>query len=481
MGFRGILIACPALDMVYERMSIMILTDLYGPIYRNLVFPFYDSVLRRRTTWSHYREITSLPWAPADELEKMRKERLRRLIEYCGARVPFYRNLFREKGLDLSRGIEDVRVLADKGITVTKENLREKPDEFISDDYRKEDLVCNWTSGSTGVPTDLYKTMDTWCMRMAIKMRSEDWIGKRPGTPSAMIWGQKAHLGPMARIKQQLYWNFQNYRFLPSIDLKENVLTGYISKIKRYGARYIESYVYPVYLMAEIIEKNGIEPPRLDGIVTGAEKLLDFQKEKIESVFGCPVYNRYGTSELTNISCECEQHDGQHINIDTLWVETVNDDDDPVLNEEGEVVVTDLMNYAMPLIRYRTDDIAVMSDRRCDCGRTFPMFETVLGKGLQNIKAPDGHEWHWKILQWNLYGVEGVFRYQFVERADDHFEIRIVPTGEVGLEEIREKILKSFSEMTLHGITLTVEFVEDIPLGGRGKMNFYISEKEGEA
>ncbi len=457
----------------------MIFTELYGPVYRNLVFPFYDSVLRRRKTWRYYREISSLPRAGADELEKLRRKRLRLLIEYCGTRVPFYRDLFREKGLDVSAGIDDIRILADKGISVTKEILREKQDEFISDDYRKEDLVRNWTSGSTGVPTDLYKTLDTWCLRMAIKMRSEDWIGKKPGTPSAMIWGQKANLGSMARMKQQLYWNFQNYRFLPSIDLKEDVLRGYLSKIKRYGARYIESYVYPVYLLAEIIEKDGIEPPRLNGIVTGAERLFEFQKEKIESAFRCPVYNRYGTSELTNISCECEKHDGQHINFDTLWVETVNAGDVPVMNEEGEVVVTDLMNYAMPLVRYHTDDKAVMSDRRCGCGRTFPMFETVLGKELRNIKAPDGHEWHWKYLQWNLYGVEGVFRYQFVEKSDDRYEMRIVPDGKVGLEEVREKALKSFSEMALHGITLTVKFVEDIPLGGRGKMNFLISERDG--
>lgn len=459
----------------------MIFTGLYGPIYRNFVFPLYDSVLRQRKTWSYYREITDLPWAPVDELEKMRKERLRLLLEYCGARVPFYRNLFREKGLDVSAGIEDVRILADKGITVTKEDLRERLDEFISDDYRKENLVCNFSGGTTGVPVDLYKTFDTWCLRMAVKMRSEDWIGKRPGTPSAIIWGHKANLGFMERIKEQLYWNFQNYRFLSALDLKEKTLEKYLGIIRRYGAKYIESYVYPVYLLAEIIEKNGLEPPRLDGIVTGAERLFDFQKEKIESAFGCPVYNRFGCSELTNISCECQQHGGQHINVDTLWVETVDAGDDSVLNEEGEVVVTDLMNYAMPLIRYRTDDKAVMSDRRCDCGRTFPMFEAVMGKELRSIKAPDGHEWHGKYFQWTLYGVTGIFRFQFVEKADDHFEMRIIPDGKVGREEIRAKALKSFSEMASHGITLTVEFVEDIPLTGAGKMSFFISERDRQA
>ncbi|HSG27129.1 MAG TPA: hypothetical protein VLA34_01525 [Candidatus Krumholzibacterium sp.] len=456
----------------------MILADLYGPVYRNVIFPLYDSVLRRRSTWKYYREISSAPYMQPEELERLRQERLSRLIEYCGSKVPFYRELFREKGIDPSSDIRDVRVLADRGVTVTKEDLRERLDDFISEDFRKEELVRNFSGGTTGVPVDLYKTFDHWCLRMAVKMRSEDWIGKKPGCPSTIIWGHKSGLDMKGWMKLHLYWGFQNYRFLSAMDLTEDRLLEYVKRIRRAGSRYVESYVNPVHLMALAIERAGVRAPRLDGIVTGAEKLLDVQKEKIESVFGCPVYDRYGCSELTNISCECTEHRGQHINADTLWVEVVGKGDVPVTGEPGEVVVTDLMGYAMPLIRYRTDDSAVLSDRRCDCGRVFPMFEEVIGKQLRRIKAPDGFEMTGKYFQWTLYDIHGIFRYQFVEKADDWIEIRIIPDGTVEHDTITARLMEGLSEFRSHGVRMTVEFVDEIPLTRSGKMNFFISERE---
>ncbi len=455
----------------------MILTQLYAPLYRNMVFPFYDSVLRHRKTYSFYREVSRVPWLSADEIEGMRRKRLRALVEYCGKNVPYYRSLFAGRGIDPS-GVDDVAVLREHGISITKEDIRSRSDEFMSGEFRREDLVCNFSGGTTGVALPLYKTMDYWCMRMAIKLRSEDWIGKRPGTPSAIIWGHKPNLGRIAMARLQLYWNFQNYRYLSAMDIGEESLLKYVGSIKRYGARYIESYVNPVYLMAKTIEKYGIDPPRLDGIVTGAETLRDFQKEKMEEVFGCPVYDRYGCSEFTNISCECERHRGQHINVDNLWVEVVDKNDRPVIGEEGEVVITDLMNFAMPFIRYRLDDTAVMTDRKCSCGRNFPMLEKVIGKTTGIFRAPDGFEVHGKYFQWILYNVPGIFRFQFVEKSSDRVLTRIVHDGTTAREDTERLVKEAFGDLAAHGVSITVEFVDRIALTKAGKMSFFVSERD---
>jgi len=455
----------------------VILTQLYAPLYRNMVFPFYDSVLRHRKTYSFYRDVSRVPWLSADEIEGMRRKRLRALVEYCGRNVPYYRSLFAERGIDLS-GVDDVGRLRDSGISMTRQDIRSNIGDFISEDFRREDLVCNYSSGTTGVPLAFYKTMDNWCLRMAVKLRSEDWIGKHPGTPSAIIWGHKANLGRISRARRQLYWNFQNYRFLSALDIGEESLLRYVHEIKCYGARYIESYVNPVYLMAKTIEKYGIDPPRLDGIVTGAERLQDFQKEKMEEVFRCPVYDRYGCSEFTNISCECGEHRGQHINADLLWVEVVDKNDRPVIGEEGEVVVTDLMNYAMPFIRYHLGDMAVMTGRRCPCGRNFPMLERVIGKETGTFTAPDGFECHRKYFQWTLQTIPGIFRFQFVEKSSDHILMRVIHDGKIERVETERLVKEAFSELAAHGVSITVEFVDRIPLTGAGKMSFFVSERD---
>lgn len=456
----------------------MILTGLYGPVYRQIIFPFYDSVIRRRKTYSYYREISGAPYLPVDELERMRRERLGSLLEYCGAKVPFYRRLFAERGFDPA-GVDDVRKLAEHGISLSKDDIRAHGSDLISEDYTRDQLVRNYTSGTTGMPVDLYKTVDEWCLRMAIKLRSEEWIGMPLGTPAARIWGRKPNMGPWARARHQLYWNFQNFLFLSAHDLREEVLLRYVRWMKLYGARFIEGYINPIDLIAGLIERDGLEPPRLDGIVVGGQRLEDYQKEKIEGAFRCPVYNRYGCSEVTNISCECKRQEGQHVNYDTLWVEVVDGNDRPVVGEPGEVVVTDLMNRSMPYLRYRTRDQAVMSDRKCSCGRNFPMLEKVIGKTIEHvITAPDGFKCDTKFIQWGLYDVPGIYRFQVVDRSGGDMLMKVIADGTVAREKIVEGIGEAFSELREHGIGFTVDFVDEIPLTDSGKMMYFVSEKD---
>src|SRR5207249_8098782 len=120
---------------------------------------------------------------------------------------------------------------------------------------------------------------------------------------------------------------------------------------------------------------------RPKGIITTAMVLHSWQRRTIEEVFGCPVTNRYGCEEVSLIACECERHHGLHVNADGVFVEIMRADDTGALThptrpgEPGAVVVTDLTNRAMPIIRYQVGDVAVLSDRVCTCGRGLPLLE----------------------------------------------------------------------------------------------------------
>src|SRR5690606_27231378 len=127
------------------------------------------------------------------------------------------------------------------------------------------------------------------------------------------------------------------------------------------------------------------------GIVTTSMMLLEQERKIIERAFNCKVTNRYGCEEVGLIAVECEQHAGMHINSPHVIVESLDANNQPVPEgEAGKLVITDLNNFGMPLIRYRVEDVGVISHRQCACGRTMPILERLEGRVADFLRKPDG-------------------------------------------------------------------------------------------
>jgi phenylacetate-CoA ligase len=452
-----------------------ICTTAYGPMYRRLVFPLYEGVLRRRGIYAYYRGLSKAPFASRAELLEAQRRKLNELLVYCGSHVPFYRELFATRGLD-PRAVSDVETLRERGIFTSKAIVRSAGESILSTEFPKEELHNSATSGSTGTPVLFYMTHDNWCLRMAVKYRSEDFIGKPLGTPATMIWGHKPGQTRSARLKNSLYWAFQNYQFISAFDIGEDRLIEGLSSIRRFGSRFIESYVTVVYLMARLIEKYRLSPPKLDGIIAGAERLYDFQKEQIERSFACPVFNRYGCTEFSNVATECERREGLHVNVDNLWVEVVDDEDRPVTDAVGDIVITDLSNRAMPLIRYKIGDKGVMTNAACSCGRSFPMLREIVGRVSETLKTADGHEIHDMYFLWKLSRAPGLVRFRVTQDALTHVRVEIEHDGSVDREVTSRWIGEALADLERHGVAHTLAYVPSIPLTGAGKMRFFVSE-----
>ena len=128
-------------------------------------------------------------------------------------------------------------------------------------------------------------------------------------------------------------------------------------------------HAHSLFLFAEFLRSRGLKATQPNGIIATAMVLHDWQRRVIEGVCGCKVTNRYGCEEVSLIACECERHEGLHVNSDGVFVEILRDGRPAQPGEAGQVVVTDLTNRAMPIIRYQVGDVAVASDRLCPCGR----------------------------------------------------------------------------------------------------------------
>jgi len=282
--------------------------------------------------------------------------------------------MFREKGVKPEQ-VEDLATLREAGIRVGKEDIRRERNRLLSQVSPRPRLYSTTSSGSTGVPLSFYKSMDTVCRRQALKLRAEEWIGKPIGTRTTLIWGRVPTRKLRIQIGRFLYWRYQNYQFLSAFDIGPEQLLPYLMRMTRFGTEFIESYVTAVHQMAKVMAARKVAPPpKLRGIIVGAEQLVEEQREQIEGSFGCPVYNRYGSTEFSNIASECAEREGLHINSDHVLLEVVDDKDRCVIDSVGEILVTDLDSYEMPLIRYRIGDRGILSSRRCSCGLPFPSF-----------------------------------------------------------------------------------------------------------
>ena len=444
-------------------------------ISRSVVLPFYEGVLRRRSTYRYYREIAGAPYLEPAVLAAMREDLLSRLVRYAGEHVPFYSELFTQRGLDW-HDVRSIDELREHGIFLAKNDLRERSSDLLSREFRPEELSTYATSGSTGDPVIIYMTHDLHDYRDAGKYRVEEWIGKPPGTRSTVIWGRLKHEVWYKRLKTILYWKVRNYQHLSAFNQTDPILLDYLEQIRRHRSKFLESYVSALLELVRVIEKYGAEPPRLEGIITGGEALYDSQRGRIEKAFGCPVYNRYGSTEFKNIASECLERRGMHINIDNIIVEVLDKDGNPIVGEPGDIVVTDLRNLAMPMIRYRIGDIGIMSDEVCPCGRNFPMLAQVIGRENDILRLPDGTTMTSQYFAWAFLYMPGVSRYRAIQKSLSRLVIFIVTDGTMTREQVRDWILDTCDDITARGLEISIEFVDEIPLTTAGKYVFFISE-----
>ena len=200
--------------------------------------------------------------------------------------------------------------------------------------------------------------------------------------------------------------------------------------------------------------------------------LHDWQRRVIEEVFACRVTNRYGCEEVSLIAGECEHHRGLHVNADGLYAEVLANGRPAQPGEAGAVVVTDLVNRAMPILRYKIGDVAAWSPSRCPCGRGLPVLERLDGRESDYITTAAGELISGISLTENFaMQVPGVAQMQIVQETRTRFVFRIVRA-----ERFDERLLaRLVSERFGPTAEFEVEFVDAIPQEPSGKYRFCIS------
>lgn len=445
---------------------------------RNLIIPaFYN--LKGSKQLKYLEVLQKSQKCSFEEQIKMQKKNLLNIIKHAVNNVPYYNKL----NIDLENFAEETIFEDIKNIPFLDKNILRK--EFESLQYNGGDrkTYYNTSGGSTGeaarfIQDDYYSDWN-----LAASLLFDSWTGYQLGEPTIQLWAAERDIVYDKRDYKHLLAEWiRNRKLLNAFKMTEDNIIQYIEQINMFKPKLIVAFVNSIYELALYAFRKNIVVHSPKGIIVTAETLYEEQREIIQKVFNCQVFNRYGSREIGAIACECEKQNGLHINIFNQFIEVVNDDGKSCdFGEEGNIVVTNLKNYSMPIIRFKIGDRGVLSDRICECGRNLPLFDKIIGRTNSFIRTRKGTVDAPAVLSLFLYKndkevFESFSKFQIIQEEIDKIVIKVKIEKHDIWQKEKEILRFKFSKVFNDDTEVIFQEVEEIDSTITGKRQLVISK-----
>lgn len=430
-----------------------------------------------------YNEIETWQNKSRDEILGIRDQMLIDLIEHSYKNVPYYK-----KTLEQSEVVINGKVCLEnyhKLPLLTKDVLKENFDDLKSTDLDKRDWFINSSGGSTGEPVRFIQEKEYKVWGKALKYLYEYWMCYEFGMKKIQLWGSE----------RDLFWNkepwnvklgrfLRNEVWLNSFRMDQENMKSYVETINKEKPVQILSYADAIYELSKFIKSKNLEVHSPDAIMTSAGTLHDEMREIIEEVFEVKVFNRYGTREVGNVACESSTHDG--LLIPPMYYVEILDKKGNVAPPGvlGEIVVTQLKNYAMPFLRYKIGDMGVLNNKISKSGLEWPVLEKVTGRITDVFRKSDGGVIVAEYLI-HLIGVimnkDWIRKYQLIQEDYDFIRVLLCPDKKIDNNKDTIKNDLSFIEDKIklvmgNDCKIEFEFPSDIAPSPSGKYRYTISK-----
>lgn len=419
------------------------------------------------------------------DIDALQRYRLQALLNHSYANVSYYRSIIDELGGKKALINEDPVNLLIKMPVLTKKILKEKANHLKSNDLDNRKWFFNASGGSTGEPVRFVQDQDYHIYSHAVTRLFDSWTGYETSMPKVVLWGSERDLLVGSETFQTRLGRWlRGEIWLNSFHMTEEKMYHYVEAINRYRPFQILAYVESIYEFVRFIEQKKLTVYSPKAIMTSAGTLYPQMREVIERVFRSPVFNRYGSREVGGIACECDNHKGLHVSPLTHYVEILKEDGKPTLpGEVGEVVVTSLVNFAMPFIRYKIGDMAIWEEKNCSCGRKWPMLKEVVGRETDIFIKKDGTR---VVPEYFIHIIGVVLRpswlrkFQVIQEEYDYIRILIAPSISFEeayrfLQQEKANLEEKVRAVMGNECRLNIELVEDI-FPSSGKFRYTLSK-----
>ena len=446
--------------------------DLSALLIRRVLYPLW-ALKNGSARLRCLAELEKSQYWSTEQLVDQQWTLFKAMVSHAFETCPYYRHKFREAGI--TPGDLRSRVDIDRVPTITKEEIQEHRNEMVSTKYSTGNLILDMTGGSTGSPMQFYYDKKRMDSRVGATLRHNHWAGWEIGDRAAILWGAPQDIKVSGKLKDRVRtWIQERRLILDASALSEAAMANFTRELIRYRPTVLQAYSNTLGLFARYIQAQKIEGIRPRGIICSAEVLTEDNRRLIEETFGCPVYNRYGCREFAVIASECDAHQGLHINADNPLVEAVNNGRS-CIDEDGEIVITDLRNFAMPMVRYRIRDVGRIKQESCACSRGLPLMQLAGGRVTDFLVATNGDKVSGIVIAtYVITNLPGIRQIQFVQKELGSLTINLVKAPDwtaATMTELMARIRRYLGE----DIRLKIEFKDQIQLERSGKYRFSIS------
>lgn len=430
---------------------------------------FWKPILlfRGQNIWPLLRLYGKTQYRPREIIEEMQFAAFKRIFEYAYASIPFYRLKYRAAGIVPN----DIRTKNDipKIPVLTKQEVMSYT-ENLNSSYRGRRFLRS-TSGSTGKPLIFYKDSESMAHMDAIMYRNYSWYGIDLGDRQAKFWGHP--LGRMAIAKTRFVDALLNRIRLSAFYLHEAGYKLYLRQMERFKPQFVYGYAQSIFQFSNYFYNRGIELSHLKikAVILTGEMVFSHQIKVIKKVFGCPVTQEYGCTEVGLIGFGCPEG-SMHV-MENLMVETLQ----KPTEKTAEIVVSELYGQLFPFIRYRLGDRGRISSGSCSCGRSLDVLEQLSGRQDDFIICPDGRLIDPYLIEYVINemppGYGAIHQFRVIQEDQDrlHILLNIQGAGERIKAFARDRI-RLLLPVQMH---LEVDIVTELPKEVSGKLRCFIS------
>ncbi|WP_075352687.1 phenylacetate--CoA ligase family protein [Algoriphagus marinus] len=326
----------------------------------------YKSGAKKRnpSLYKHFNDLLSTDFSDRKELDLLQLESLQRFLIFAYTNSPW--NAERMKRVDFNPA-EDFSIENFKKITpIGKEELVQNNEKIqVEEEFFDKVFYCE-SSGTSGKVLT-FKRDENWdSFNRAAQMRGYSWFGVNPWDFNIYFWGYNSNWKKKLKLRVLDFFVNRNRMF----DYSETSLKSLRSKLK--NAVFIEGYSSMIYEMAKLGLDQPHSLPNLKMIKGTSEKIFPHYQEVVKKAFGRKIISEYGAAEAGIIAFECPEGN-MHITEEGVYVEQ---------DENGEILITNMLSYSFPVIRYRLGDSIKLADDnfKCACGRSHKIINEVTGR-----------------------------------------------------------------------------------------------------
>jgi phenylacetate-CoA ligase len=423
--------------------------------------------MKRDGRFRYVDEIKKFNSLTIENISEFQLGRLRAICQYANDHCGYYRDLFTKNKInDFGRleldSFKEIPIL-------TKDTIRADTKSLLSNEWPQDKLRKTATGGTISSPVPFYSDWDSYFKKNAATIVFDQWLGYTPGLKAAFLWQARQDFS-FSNPSESSLSNLMLYRelYLPCAPLDDSIMYSYFDLLKKFSPVLLQAYPGPLEIFSRFLVQNNLKLS-IPAISCTAECLLPYQSDLVQEAFGKRPVNCYCAREAGRLATECYLHGGMHINAYCLYIEIMEDESNGGV---GPILVTDLWNLGMPLIRYKIGDLGSITYEKCACGSQLPRLTEIVGREVDLFVNSKGQK---------IPGVSfpnriikecaEIEQMQIIQKGYRQFQAMIKP-GPAFSDETRKRLGTSLDGFMSDRCELEVILVDEIPLEKSGKVRF---------